>query len=342
MWALRQVALQCGEETVALLRQGETDLDRYRDIPTAAPLLQAMGQFLRTYGHRAFRYASEFESPRLADQPELVLLTLGGLLGEEGASADRVEAARKMGLQALRQMNPFRRAGWQALLRWGSGLVEKREEGRDILELQTATYGLAARLLSCHYFPDQPADCLWLYTFEELLAFGQSQGKKQVDPQEIERRRAELELNRGRPAPPELIWYDPETKQWWPAEEAEVEESPPSPTLCLRGIGASAGSGPVEGIALVTNSAQEAAERLLGTSGPVVLVTHVTDPVWSSLFRRLAAVVTEMGGAVSHAAIVARENGLPAVVGVRDATRAIGDGQRVRVDGAAGTVEVLP
>jgi phosphohistidine swiveling domain-containing protein len=71
-----------------------------------------------------------------------------------------------------------------------------------------------------------------------------------------------------------------------------------------------------------------------------VLVTHVTDPVWSSLFRRLTAVVTEMGGAISHAAIVARENGIPAVVGVPDATRWIRDGEWVRVDGAAGTVEI--
>jgi pyruvate,water dikinase len=73
----------------------------------------------------------------------------------------------------------------------------------------------------------------------------------------------------------------------------------------------------------------------------VVLVTHVTDPVWSSIFRRLTAVVTEMGGVMSHAATVARENGIPAVVGVSDATRWIRDGQRVRVDGATGLVEVL-
>lgn len=92
---------------------------------------------------------------------------------------------------------------------------------------------------------------------------------------------------------------------------------------------------------MVTDSAQEAAERLLQSTGPVVLVTHVTDPVWSSLFRRLTAVVTEMGGAISHAAVIARETGIPAVVGVRGALGVIRDGQWVRVDGAAGMVEVL-
>jgi len=156
--------------------------------------------------------------------------------------------------------------------------------------------GPAAKLLSHSDFPAQPVDHLWHYTFDELVAFGQSNGQKRVAPAEIERRRTELGRNRQQPTPPELIWYDPETQQWWPAQQAEVEELLQTSEVCLQGIGASAGSGPVEGITLVTNSAQEAAGRLLVISGPVVLVTQVTDPVWSSLFRRLTAVVTEMGG----------------------------------------------
>ena len=70
-------------------------------------------------------------------------------------------------------------------------------------------------------------------------------------------------------------------------------------------------------------------------------VTRLTDPAWSSLFRRLSAVVTELGGVVSHAAIVARENGLPAVVGVPEVTRWVRDGQRLRVDGATGAVNIV-
>jgi phosphohistidine swiveling domain-containing protein len=340
MWELRQVAEQCGAETVELARRGETDLDKYRTTPTAAPLLDALDRFLHSYGHRAFHYASEFEATRLADQPDLVLLAVGGLLAEDEPPTVRAEAARQVSLQALRQMNPLRRLFWRNLLKWGGKLTERREENRDTLELQNATYGLAARLLSGHHFPDQPPDYLWLYTFDEFLAFGQSRGQKRVASEEIERRRAELERNRRQAAPPELIWYDPETREWWPVEEAAAEE-PALTRSRLRGIGASAGSGPVEGLALVTDSAQEAAERLLEMTGPVVLVTHVTDPVWSSLFRRLTAVVTEKGGAISHAAIVARESGIPEVVGVPQATRWIRDGQRVRVDGAVGAVEVI-
>jgi pyruvate,water dikinase len=237
-------------------------------------------------------------------------------------------------------MNLFRRFAWRQLLRLGSGLIGLRERGRDTQELQNATYGLAARLLSRHYFPDQPPDHLWLYTFEELLTFGRSHGQERVPPEEVASRRAELERNHLKAPPPELIWYEPATRQWWPVLEPAPEDLDTS-RVRLQGIGASAGSGPVEGIALVTSSAQEAAERLLKVDGSVVLVTHVTDPVWSSLFTRVTAVVTEMGGIISHAAIVARENGIPAVVGVPNATQLIRDGQWVRVDGAAGLAEVV-
>ena len=72
-----------------------------------------------------------------------------------------------------------------------------------------------------------------------------------------------------------------------------------------------------------------------------VLVTTVTNVGWTPLFPRLAAVVTDVGAPLSHAAIVARELGIPAVVGCGNATMRLRTGDRVRVDGSAGTVEVL-
>jgi phosphohistidine swiveling domain-containing protein len=343
IWELRQLAEQAGppHTVVEQLRRGETQLDAYRAIPVAGPFVEAIEGFLHAYGHRAFRYASEFEATRLADQPEMMLLAIAALLDEDEPPTVRAEAARQAGIEALRDMAPVRAWLWRNLLRLGSVLVERREENRDTLELQNATYGLAARLLSGRFFPEQPSDHLWLYTFEELVAFGESRGRRPVDLQVIEQRRADLQRHRQQADPPELIWFNPETGEWRPVQEAETAEPGFQPTVRLRGIAASAGSGPVEGVAVVTSNPQEAAERILGLTGPVVLVTQVTDPVWSSLFRRLTAVVTEMGGVVSHAAIVARENGLPAVVGVPEATHRIQDGQYVRVDGAAGTVQVL-
>jgi len=69
-----------------------------------------------------------------------------------------------------------------------------------------------------------------------------------------------------------------------------------------------------------------------------ILVAPSTDPGWTPLFMTAGALVMEMGGVVSHGAVVAREYGIPAVVGVADATTRLRDGQSVTVDGAAGTV----
>ncbi|WP_328444332.1 phosphoenolpyruvate synthase [Streptomyces sp. NBC_00386] len=72
-----------------------------------------------------------------------------------------------------------------------------------------------------------------------------------------------------------------------------------------------------------------------------ILVTPFTDPSWSPLFVAVAGLVTEVGGLMTHGAVIAREYGLPAVVGVERATRLIRDGQRIRVHGADGYVEIL-
>mgnify|MGYP000751776617 CR=1 FL=1 len=73
-----------------------------------------------------------------------------------------------------------------------------------------------------------------------------------------------------------------------------------------------------------------------------ILVTTFTDPSWTPLFVTIAGLVTEVGGLMTHGAVIAREYGLPAVVGVEQATRLIRDGQRIRVHGTDGYVEILP
>jgi pyruvate,water dikinase len=72
-----------------------------------------------------------------------------------------------------------------------------------------------------------------------------------------------------------------------------------------------------------------------------VLITRATAPSYNALLPLLSGIVTDRGGTLSHAAVVAREYGIPAVVGTGNATELIRDGMRVRVNGAAGTVELL-
>ena len=72
-----------------------------------------------------------------------------------------------------------------------------------------------------------------------------------------------------------------------------------------------------------------------------ILVTAFTDPSWTPLFVSIKGLVTEVGGLMTHGAVIAREYGLPAVVGVENATKLIKDGQRIRVNGTDGYVEIL-
>ena len=72
-----------------------------------------------------------------------------------------------------------------------------------------------------------------------------------------------------------------------------------------------------------------------------ILVTSFTDPSWTPLFVGIKGLVTEVGGLMTHGAVIAREYGLPAVVGVENATRLIKDGQRIRVHGTEGYIKML-
>lgn len=336
IWELRQTAERCGPEVRQMLSEGLADLNAYEALPAAAPLAEGVRAFLQEYGHRGFRHEADLATERLADRPEHILLAVAGQLSESEPPEVRAEAARRAALEALREMNPAARLLWRRILRWGQQLISWREDSKSNIALRQAVYGLAARHLSHHFYPDQPTDVMMFYTFQEFLDFVRSQGEKRVDREILDRRRAQFELYQNQPPPPELVWYDPHTRHWRPAVEEEALED----RVKLQGIAASAGSGPAEGIAVVTNDPLDAARRLLELEGPVVLVTRLTDPAWSSLFRRLSAVVTELGGVISHAAIVARENGLPAVVGVPEVTRRVRDGQWLRVDGTTGIVEV--
>jgi pyruvate, water dikinase len=101
--------------------------------------------------------------------------------------------------------------------------------------------------------------------------------------------------------------------------------------------GFAASSGVAEGIARVVKSVDEIGRLRQGD----ILVCRITNPTWAPVFQKIAAAVSDIGGSMSHAAIVAREFGLPAVVGTGTATQKIKDGQRVRVDGGRGVVTIL-
>ena len=163
-------------------------------------------------------------------------------------------------------------------------------------------------------------------------------------PAEIERRRAiidALAAQRPQPAlntPPAEI-TEPFTMMLYGITTAQVQQwladDGADGERAITGMAASAGV--VEGLARVVTSA----DQLHTVQQDEILVATITAPSWGPIFGRIKATVTDIGGMMSHAAIVCREYGLPAVTGTGHATTTIRTGQRIRVDGSAGRVEIL-
>jgi pyruvate,water dikinase len=137
-------------------------------------------------------------------------------------------------------------------------------------------------------------------------------------------------------ATPEMI-TDPMTIMLWGVTTERVREWASQAAGGVVLTGAPASPGTVEGIARVISSVDEIADVRDGE----ILVCGSTSPAWAPIFPKIRATVTDVGGVMSHAAIVCREYKLPAVVGTGRATALIKTGQRIRVDGTAGVISVL-
>jgi len=160
----------------------------------------------------------------------------------------------------------------------------------------------------------------------------------------VKKRRAMLDVLRSWDAPPalgpmpeaiedpavQMLWgITNETLETWSRPKGELNENE------LKGFAASPGC--VEGVARVL---LEYTEISLIKEGEI-LVCPITSPSWGPVFGKIKATVSDIGGTMSHAAIVAREYGMPAVVGTGQATKRIKTGQRLRVDGDQGLVTIL-
>ncbi|MGG0773726.1 phosphoenolpyruvate synthase [Bacillus rugosus] len=160
-------------------------------------------------------------------------------------------------------------------------------------------------------------------TFEELH---QAVRTNQLDYQIISKRKEEYKLYE-KLTPPRVITSDGEiiTGQY-------NQENLPADAIA----GLAVSSGVIEGRARVILNMKDAV-----LEDGDILVTSYTDPSWTPLFVSIKGLVTEVGGLMTHGAVIAREYGLPAVVGVENATQLIKDGQRIRVHGTEGYIEIL-
>jgi pyruvate,water dikinase len=148
----------------------------------------------------------------------------------------------------------------------------------------------------------------------------------------IETRRCALD-SAATEAPPDIIVLA-RGASWSPATAARPATGAGPPARHLTGNGACGGS--ATGVATVVLDVAQSNRVQAGQ----ILVTRQTDPGWATVFFLVRGLVIERGGMLSHGAIIAREYGIPAVVGVPNATRLIADGERIHVDGDKGIVEL--
>jgi pyruvate,water dikinase len=310
-------------------------LENVAQVEGSAPFLEAWGDFLARYGSRA---PSEIDisMKRWHEDPLPVLRVIAGNIEKNVSSrvlfnaqaqardvvfAELIESAGK-GILGRMRLRLFKRL-YHVLIEAG-GMREHHKLTwvrfmwvvKEILKENAAELVANGRLAA----PDD----IWFLTWKELLSIWDD---SQTSWQEIVvQRRADL-ARYLKLTPPVVITSDGEA----PVVHFRLEDAPPGALL-----GNPVSPGIVEGVAHVIHDL--AAETLQPGE---ILVAPFTDPGWTPLFINAAGLVMDIGGALAHGSVVAREYGIPAVVGVREATKKLQTGQRVRVDGNRGVIQIL-
>ncbi|MEW5733668.1 MAG: PEP/pyruvate-binding domain-containing protein [Thermodesulfobacteriota bacterium] len=307
-------------------------LEEVSRMAGSGEFLAAFRSFLRRHGHRGV--SRELCQPRWREDPSLVLSTVLAMANagpeerparEEGRDLEQAWLAR---ISAGR-LGFLKRSLAQRALRLARAYALYRENQRYVLDyilcdMRRTLLAIAERLGNKGSIGD-PEDLFFL-TFDELSDLWL--GRRSAPP-DLARRRQEFEEDR-RNLPPEWIFDGRE----YPGE-AEQDRGFAQAGQGLRGTGASPGR--AEGRARVVLRPED-----LGLLAPgEVLVAPNTDSGWTPVFAVAAAVVVQTGGMLSHAAVVAREYGIPAVTGVFGACEKLSTGDRVLVDGDRGLVERL-
>ncbi|WP_214402662.1 PEP/pyruvate-binding domain-containing protein [Pseudonocardia lacus] len=301
--------------------------------PLPEVLRREVDAFLREHGHRAVAEI-DVGMPRWHDDPAYVLGVLANYLrlDDPAAAPDAMFARGAAAARAavddvvarVRRRSPLRArlVGWA--LRRMRELTGLRETHKDFLVRLVA--GARAELgavgveLAGRGRLDR-ADDIWFLDLAEARSALDGADHRAA----VARRRAEYDRELRRRHVPRVLLSD--------GTEPEALLTPTAVDGALVGTAASAGE--VAGIARVV---LDPADSHLEPGE--ILVAPSTDPGWTPLFLTAGGLVMEMGGSNSHGAVVAREYGIPAVVGVPDATVTIRTGQRITVDGAAGLVRL--
>lgn len=305
--------------------------------PGGDAFLAELDRFLDRYGMRA---PSEIDlsRPRWRDDPRSILSAVAGNLAHDGAGAHRehhralagaAEVATARLLEQARRglLGPLRARLVRRLIRVHRHLTAVREHPKfALVRVFDVVRGLIIEAGALLHGQGRlaHADDVWMLRIDELARVLDS-GQIRVD-ELVATRKAELERHRHM-APPRVLTSHGES----PVVQHDAGAFPAGAL-----VGSPASAGVVEGIARVI---RDPAREVLARGE--ILIAPFTDPGWTPLFINATGLVMEVGGLMTHGSVVAREYGIPAVVCVPDATARIRTGQRIRVHGDRGFVEIL-
>lgn len=325
-------------EIITYLQQSKDDnfLEGLMVFEGGQEARKAIDAFLRKYGMRC---AGEIDitKTRWSEKPNILApLILGNIKNfDRGASKRKFEQGKQealnkeqMLLDRLMQLPGGEQKAADTkkvirLLRDFAGYREYPKYGivNRFFVYKQALLQEAAKLVQAHVI-DKKEEVYYL-SFEE---FREAVRTHKIDQEVIAKRKVEHQLYK-KLTPPRVITSDGEivTGQY---------NRDNMPDGAIAGLAVS--SGIAEGRARIILNIENA-----DIEEGDILITSFTDPSWTPLFVSIKALVTEVGGMMTHGAVIAREYGLPAVVGVDDATKLIKEGQRIRVNGTNGYIEIL-
>lgn len=364
LWRLSRLARERPAVLSALVTRTDSaaaTLAALSEVADGADFAARLRSYLEDYGQRGDKFF-DLDRPAWVEDPAPVLDRLRHYLAQPDEAdpavvtarlaADRQEARDEIGRRLAGHPAEVRDRFEFLLAAASTGVVITEDHGfwidfRSSYKVRRVLLELGQRLASDPFDAIEGAGDVFHLTLDELRETAADPAPS--DRRElVDARRAEMarfaavrppeRLGTPLPPPPPGVVPDPFTRsmskfngRMWGAPEPEVDVTDPQVVNGLPGS-----PGRVRGVARVIHSLDEA-DRL----GPGdVLVAETTTPPWTPLFATVAAVVTDTGGVLSHCAVVAREYGMPAVVGTGTGSRRIPDGAVVEVDGDAGTVRL--
>ena len=328
MFELAQLAKKLDLEKVAL-NSPETLL-------SSSEWRRALEVHLDRFGHQL----SSFDPllPTLADDPRPVLTAVQALLGGKESPSERqkrMEAERQKAIaEAEKRLSPRQRQEFHRVLETARQAARTREDalfdvGLAWTPMRRIALELGRRLAEKGIIATAE-DVFWLH-LEEILTALTSPIPVDVLTAQVAGRQAENKLW-SQSSAPYLLPEGSKPSFWWKWIFPTPELNHQVDARTLAGLGVSPGK--VTAVARVIRSLEEAQRLNPGE----ILVTRTTTPAWTPLFARISGLVTDLGGPLAHGSIVAREYGIPAVMGVGNATQSIREGDTITVDGTAGRV----